>query len=141
MALRATIGLIVLLIWTGISGCTAVTKSQTKVRTGISSWYSTEACLVNPDPACPMANGRSLYEQETTTPYFAASWDHECGTSLQVNRRGAVQVAGVRVEVTDRGPAKRLYAQGRILDLSRQAFQAVCGDLDQGLCEVTVRPL
>jgi rare lipoprotein A (peptidoglycan hydrolase) len=41
------------------------------------------------------------------------------------------------VEVTDRGPAKRLYRQGRKLDLSRAAFERI-GKLSDGLLEVEI---
>jgi rare lipoprotein A len=42
------------------------------------------------------------------------------------------------VEITDRGPAKRLLNEGRKIDLSRAAF-AKLADPDLGLIAVTVR--
>ena len=87
-----------------------------------------------------MANGESLYAQEKTQPFFAASWDYKLGTHLTVcradrgDRRNCVQSV-----VTDRGPAKRLVRQGRRLDLSKHAFQTICGDLRQGTCQVEIR--
>ena len=95
-----------------------------------------------------MANGRSLYEQEKTQPYFAASWDYPLGTLLQVCREGTVQMEKRRLQnhcrtvtLTDRGPAKRLVRQGRRLDLSKASFQAVCGNLRQGVCEVEIQEI
>lgn len=123
------------------------TTYASEIRNTITSWYSSkDACLYNPHPRCLMANGKSIYEQEATQPYFAASWEVPLGTVLTVCRHRKVPVENdrvqgrpcVTVEVTDRGPAKRLVAQGRRLDLSRQAFQAVCGDLRQGVCEVEI---
>ena len=83
---------------------------------------------------CPTASGKSLYWLESHQPYFAASWDYPMGTRLHVRHTRHA----LTVEVTDRGPAKRLVNQGRRLDLSKAAFQAVCGDLAQGTCHVTV---
>ena len=80
-----------------------------------------------------MTNGRSLYDQEATQPYFAASWDYPLGTRLLVG--SALQ--RITVVVTDRGPARRLYRQGRLLDLSKAAFHALA-PLEQGLVEVEI---
>lgn len=102
-------------------------------KSGTASWYSTEACRVNPDPRCPMANGRSLYEQEKTQPFFAASWDYPFGTRLLVES----SLRRITVVVTDRGPAKWLYRQGRIIDLSQAAFQALA-PLKEGIIQVSV---
>lgn len=35
-------------------------------------------------------------------------------------------------------PSRVVWKQGRILDFSRTVFETICGDLRQGLCEVTV---
>jgi len=118
-------------------------EARPSAKTGWASWYSSaDACPHNPDPRCPMANGRSLYDQEQHAPSFAASWDYPLGTQLLVTRLSQSSsfetVRPLQVEVTDRGPAKRLYRQGRILDLSQAAFHAVCGALSQGTCQVTV---
>ena len=97
---------------------------------------------------CPTASGQNLYWLEAHTPYFAASWDYPLGTMLSVRRtvplanhskaRTAASRPRLHVRVSDRGPARRLVRQGRRLDLSKAAFHAVCGDLAQGVCEVTV---
>ena len=41
------------------------------------------------------------------------------------------------VVVTDRGPNKRLVKRGRIIDLSKRAFEDIC-DLEKGLTRVIV---
>lgn len=109
-------------------------KTPHVAKSGLASWYSSaDACPHNPDPRCPMTNGRSLYDQEATQPYFAASWDYPLGTRLLVG--SALQ--RITVVVTDRGPARRLYRQGRLLDLSKAAFHALA-PLEQGLVEVEI---
>ena len=88
------------------------------------SWYGEETQGY-------MANGQ-WFDPEA---YTCASWDYPFGTlllvrELQSNRK-------VVVEVTDRGPNKRLYKAGRKLDLSRKAF-ARLGSLDRGLLRVEI---
>lgn len=62
----------------------------------------------------PMANGQRFNPDKLT----AASWFYDLGTRVIVSHGDR----SVVVEITDRGPAKRLVAQGRIIDLSRAAF-------------------
>jgi rare lipoprotein A len=77
-----------------------------------------------------MANGHRFNPDKLT----AASWFYHLGARVVVtyNDRSVV------VEITDRGPAKRLVQQGRTIDLSRAAF-ARLADPDLGLIDVTVR--
>lgn len=77
-----------------------------------------------------MANGQPFDPDALT----AAVWDVPFGTQLQVT--AVPSGRSVVVEVTDRGPARRL---GRCIDLSRAAFEAIA-DLGQGLAEVVVVP-
>lgn len=58
-----------------------------------------------------------------------AAWDYDFGQVLEVTYEGQA----VEVEVTDRGPARRL---GRCLDLSAAAFSQLA-DTSVGLIEVT----
>lgn len=99
---------------------------------GKASYYSTECCRFNPDPACPMASGRSLYAAEKAGESFAAGWRWPLGTKLRVtnisNQKSTI------VFIQDRGPAKRL---GRIIDLSKKAFQEIA-DTRSGVIRVTV---
>lgn len=86
---------------------------------------------------CIQANGQRLDDQAFTV----ASWDFPLGTQLWVCRTlGQYSMAAapcVEVQVTDRGPRRRLYRQGRLLDLSLAAFQALA-PLEQGLVEIEV---
>ena len=77
----------------------------------------------------PMANGQPFDPDRLT----AASWVYPLGTKVLVTHDGQ----NVVVEITDRGPAKRLYRRGRKIDLSRAAF-AKLANPDLGLIAVTV---
>lgn len=94
------------------------------------SWYSVESCFKEGSSGT-MANGRKLNDAKRT----AASWDYPFGTVLKVRnlRNGKV----VRVEVTDRGPSRRLYRRGRVIDLSMAAFKTVA-DMREGIIPVTI---
>ena len=135
--LAATIAL--LNVTTGVVGASEPVKTLT-------SFYSTESCAYwerRGRHDCPTASGTSLYWLETHQPFFAASWDYPLGRHLRVCQAavGTQREPSrcVDVAVMDRGPAKRLVRAGRRLDLSRQAFQAVCGSLDHGTCQVEIR--
>jgi len=79
-----------------------------------------------------MANG-DRFNPDTLT---AASWFYAFGTKVVVthNHRSIV------VEITDRGPAKRLVNAGRKIDLSRAAFARLANP-DLGLISVTITRL
>ncbi len=64
-----------------------------------------------------MANGQPFDPDQL----IAASWFYPFGTRIRVFHRDR----SVVVTITDRGPAKRLVRQGRIIDLSRAAFEAL----------------
>lgn len=90
----------------------------------IASWYGHECS------GKLMANGKPFNPYALT----CASWDYPLGTVLRVSHGDKT----VRVVVTDRGPAKRLYRQGRKIDLSWKAF-ATLADPRVGLIEVNIR--
>ena len=92
---------------------------------GIASYYSYECAKL------PMANGRPFNPEKRT----CASWFYDFGTVLAVRSLDTGRVT--HVVVTDRGPNKRLVKQGRIIDLSKRAFEDIC-DLDKGLTRVIV---
>lgn len=78
---------------------------------GVASFYGEEL------RGKPMANGEPFNPDHLT----AASWFYPFGTKIRVVH----QNRSVIVVITDRGPAKRLVRQGRIIDLSRAAFQTL----------------
>lgn len=88
------------------------------------SWYGEK------QRGLPMANGRQFNPDKLT----AASWYFDFGTMVVVTHANRCVV----VEITDRGPAKRLVHEGRKIDLSRAAFTKLA-DPDFGLIDVTVR--
>ena len=87
------------------------------------SWYGEK------ERGLPMANGQPFNPDKLT----AASWFFDFGTLVVVTHKNRTVV----VEITDRGPAKRLVNAGRKIDLSRAAF-AKLADPDLGLITVTV---
>jgi rare lipoprotein A len=78
----------------------------------------------------PMANGQRFDPDKLT----GASWFYDLGTKVVVTHANR----SVIVEITDRGPAKRLLREGLTIDLSQAAF-AKLADPDLGLIDVTVR--
>jgi rare lipoprotein A (peptidoglycan hydrolase) len=92
---------------------------------GVASYYSYECANK------PMANGK-MFDPERRT---CASWFYKFGTVLTVKSLDTGRTT--EVVVTDRGPNKRLVKQGRIIDLSKRAFQDICA-LKKGLTKVDV---
>lgn len=92
---------------------------------GEASYYSYECADL------PMANGKPFDPEKRT----CASWFYPLGTVLFV--QSLENGLTTQVTVTDRGPNKRLVKKGRIIDLSKKAFEDIC-DLDKGLTRVLV---
>lgn len=92
-------------------------------KTGTASWYGDEC------RGLPQANGKPFIPEALTV----ASWHHKLGTKLRVTTSEGKSVV---VTVEDRGPAKRLVAKGRILDLSAGAFSQLA-DRKAGLVVIT----
>jgi hypothetical protein len=93
---------------------------------GMASYYSYECAKL------PMANGRPFDPEKRT----CASWFYDFGTVLEVKSLDTGKVT--EVVVTDRGPNKRLVKQGRVIDLSKRAFQDICR-LEKGLTSVVIK--
>lgn len=84
-----------------------------------------------------MANGKRFNPDKLT----AASWFYPLGTRVRVTIRSPeFEQRSVLVTITDRGPAKRLVGQGRVIDLGRAAFEKIA-EPDLGLVEVTIEPV
>lgn len=92
---------------------------------GHASYYSYECA------ALPMANGKPFDPEKRT----CASWFYDFGTVLSVQSLDTGR--STQVTVTDRGPNKRLVRRGRVIDLSKRAFEDIC-DLEKGLTRVIV---
>jgi len=93
--------------------------------TGVASYYSYECADL------PMANGKPFDPEQRT----CASWFYKFGTVLIVKSLDTGR--STEVTVTDRGPNKRLVKEGRIIDLSKRAFEDI-SSLRQGLTKVKV---
>jgi len=94
-------------------------------KTGLCSWYGPgfEGKL--------MANGQRFEASRGT----CASWFYPLGTLLRVTNVSTGRYTTVMV--TDRGPARHLVADGRIIDLSTSAFSKI-SDLSTGLITVQI---
>jgi peptidoglycan lytic transglycosylase len=88
------------------------------------SWYGED------HRGLPMANGKPFNPDKLT----AASWFYDLGTRVVVTHAGR----SVVVEITDRGPARRLVKDGRKIDLTHAAF-AKLANPDRGLIAVSIK--
>ena len=94
------------------------------------SYYTRESCLREGTSGI-MANGKELKDEAFT----CASWDHAFGSKLRVyNLRTGESVVCV---VSDRGPNRKLYRQGRKIDLSKAAFNKIA-PLREGVIPVRI---
>jgi len=118
---------IVALLITLCSTCKAETIGE-------ASWYSVESCKREGTWAKYgglMANGRIFDDTKLT----CAMWGVPFGSRFRVTN--VSNGRSVIVEVTDRGPAKRLVKKGRIIDLSKGAFAEIA-NLRQGIIQVKI---
>ncbi|MBC8473193.1 MAG: septal ring lytic transglycosylase RlpA family protein [Candidatus Omnitrophica bacterium] len=97
---------------------------------GMASWYSEE------DPG--ILETTANMEIFDDTELACAIWGLPFNTLLKVTNLKNNQYVTVRVN--DRGPARRLVRQGRVIDLTKTAFQEIA-DLEQGLASVSVEIL
>jgi rare lipoprotein A len=97
----------------------------------MASWYGEE------HRGKLMANGKRFNPDRFT----AASWFYPLGTKVVVTAGSVSQPRrSVVVTITDRGPAKELVRDGRIIDLSHAPFMMLASP-DLGLVAVAVRPI
>ncbi|MPN41665.1 hypothetical protein SDC9_189219 [bioreactor metagenome] len=127
----ATILPILLLLATGFStnGQSSAPQPKAPAAKGIASWYG-EA-----HRGKLMANGKKFNPDKFT----AASWFYPLGTKVRVTLQGRPQKS-VLVTITDRGPARRLVREGRIIDLGHAPFKKLAHP-DLGLVSVVVTPV
>lgn len=97
---------------------------------GMASWYSAADPGVQP----LTASGEPFDETQLT----CAAWNLPFHTRLHVTNLETGQEVVVRVN--DRGPARRLVTEGRVIDLSKAAFRQIAG-LERGLVPVKVELL
>ena len=92
------------------------------------SWYSEE----DPGILKTTANMETFDDEKLT----CAMWGVPFGTMLKVTNLDSGK--SVLVRVNDRGPAKRLVSEGRLIDLTKKAFSGIAS-LDEGLIQVKVQ--
>ena len=106
-------------------------RADAKPASGMASWYGED------HRGRLMANGRRFNPDKLA----AASWFYPLGTKVRVTLKSENQnPRSVLVTITDRGPAKELVRDGRIIDLTHAAFKRL-GHPAIGLVAVTVEPL
>jgi len=127
---------VIVLLWpcTLFASATFGKAAQPSATFGNASWYG-EA-----HRGKLMANGKKFNPDQLT----AASWFYPLGTQVRVTTytrsNGTLRlVRSVVVRITDRGPAKHLVQNGRIIDLGQAAFKKLASP-NQGLVPVKVRP-
>ncbi len=108
-----------------------IARASAEGTNGVASWYGEE------HRGKLMANGRRFNPDRFT----AASWFFPLGTKVLVTLASDSQPRrSVVVTITDRGPAKELVHDGRIIDLSHAPFR-ILAPPDLGLVAVAVQPL
>ena len=100
---------------------------------GEASWYSKESISAEGSSGI-MANGEVFNDEEKICASWFYDFDRRLRVTNMVNKRSVV------VYVKDRGPSRRLVRQGRIIDLSKGAFEEL-EDLSEGLIRVRIEPL
>jgi rare lipoprotein A len=105
------------------------TASAATPATGRASWYGER------HRGRLMANGQRFDPDKLT----AASWFYPLGARVRVslNQEPSREVL---VTITDRGPARRFVRNGRIIDLTHEAFRKLAAP-DIGLVAVKVEPV
>ncbi len=106
---------------------TAQTTAKEMPNIGLASWYAE----FSPGIRKTTANMELFDDSELT----CAMWDVPFGTIIKVTNLENNKTVIVRVN--DRGPAKRLVRNGRIIDLTQAAFAKIA-DLGEGLIQVKV---
>lgn len=95
------------------------------------SWYGTTGDTCDNWKHTTTANGEKFNENALT----AASWQYPLGTKVKVTN--LKNGRSVIVRINDRGPGKRLFKKGRIIDLSRGSFMRIAS-LNEGIIPVSV---
>ena len=94
---------------------------------GMASWYSEH----DPGVLETTANMDTFDDSKFT----CAMWGMPFNTILKVTNLENGKFVYVRVN--DRGPAKRLVQEGRVIDLTKKAFSYI-NSLEKGLCQVRI---
>ncbi|MFC1508598.1 septal ring lytic transglycosylase RlpA family protein [Candidatus Omnitrophota bacterium] len=118
---------IIMVILISLISAEAVGSGSAPIYKGMASWYSED----DPGVLETTANMESFNDKALT----CAMWEIPFGTILKVTNME--NNLSIYVRVNDRGPAKRLVREGRIIDLTKEAFSRI-SDLREGLIQVKV---
>lgn len=100
-----------------------------KVRADEASYYTYQSCVKEGSSGVFTASGERFNENDLT----CAMWHAAFGTLVRVTN--LANGKSVVVRVNDRGPARRLVKRGRVIDLSKGAFQKIA-NLKDGVIKV-----
>lgn len=98
------------------------------------SWYSFDSCRREGTSGYFTASGERFDENAMTCALRSRNWGGLYKVTNIDNGKSVV------VRQNDFGPAKRLHAKGRIVDLSKGAFAKIA-DLKRGIINVKVEAL
>lgn len=98
------------------------------------SYYTYQSCVREGTSGVWTASGERFNENDLT----AAMWDVPFGTKVKVTN--LANGKSVVVRINDRGPAKRLVRQGRVIDLSKMSFKSIA-PLSKGIIKVRIEIL
>lgn len=98
---------------------------------GTASYYTYQSCIREGTSGVWTASGEQFDENDMT----AAMWNVKFGTKFKITN--VANGLTVIVRINDRGPSKRLFKKGRIIDLSKGAFEKIA-DLKKGIIRVKV---
>ena|SRR3990167_4849920 len=119
---------LMLALWLSACNPTPARAAQT------ASWYSKADCIKEGSSGVFTASGKRFDENAMT----AASWFYPYGTKVKVTSLNNGR--SIIVIVNDRGPAKRLVKKGRVIDLSRGAFEKLA-PLSEGMVPIKLEAL
>ena len=119
---------VILACWLIACNTASVYPTQT------ASWYSKADCIKEGSSSVYTASGKRFDENALT----AASWFYPFGSKVKVTSLNNGKT--INVTINDRGPAKRLVKKGRVLDLSRGAFEKLA-PLSEGVIPIKLEAL
>jgi rare lipoprotein A len=103
----------------------ASNASNYKIQKGLASWYSENDPGINKHTA----NNEVFDDAKFTAAMWGVPFNQLVRVTNLDNGRSVI------VRVNDRGPHKRFVRQGRLIDLSKGAFNKI-GDLKKGLIRI-----
>ena len=130
--------IVIICLMAVVAFCAARTKPQEAaaipsprvIRLGQASWYSEQDPGIN----YRTANNEIFNDDSLTCAMWGVSFNQEIRVTNLANGKSII------VRVNDRGPHKRFVRNGRIIDLTKNAFKKIA-DNKQGLIDVQLELL